>query len=73
MSQDFDIISLINLAHLWGFDLVGVSGNMIIMKRISDDTLWRGQPQSCERWTAAFKYWSESPTVTYNGHTIPDP
>lgn len=63
---------LLTLAQLWGFEIHRVKGGSIIMKRDNDCTEWHGQPGSCEQWTAAFKRWSETPTVTYNGATIPD-
>lgn len=71
-SPILDIVDLVTLAHLWGFEVRRIKGGSIIMRRVNDNFEWHGQPQSCERWIAAFKRWSETPTVTYSGTTIPD-
>jgi hypothetical protein len=72
VSDILDVISLYNLAQLWGFEIARIKGGSIIMKRLIDNTEWHGQPQSCERWTAAFKRWSGPQILTYNGLSIPD-
>lgn len=57
-APEFDIISLCNLAALYGFELNSVNGNQIIFRREGDATLWGGTCYGYEAWLYHFKHWS---------------
>lgn len=57
-APEFDIISLCNLAALYGFELDSVLDNQIFFRREGDVNKWGHSCRTYETWLKTFKHWS---------------